>query len=153
MEWKTDEYARLLKELSRKFSQRQWLECVETMNIQRSARSWDELSKDPKIMNMTLLYEETFGITQPSKFFIVAHDQDNLFMTDPSDISLYNFRNWSLKSKPAQAPAPITWTVSSVNPKHMEIKISEISKADWNSLDIIVVPREMAEKILVLGMI
>ena len=163
MEWNTEQYARLFRIMSAMFWRHPmwctkprtnwfdglslWRRYLEELGINDGA-SWEELCDSIKI---NVLHDQcnlhrrvgTLPNGEPSTSFtavLAAHDQENVFITDPSINSDYSeFENWSVRAIP--------W-----EPQILDIK----SLLDFSSRpkggELLTIPKDTAENILVLGL-
>ena len=143
MEWKADQYASLFMKVNSKFwgclsrwcvpaspAFWHWEEYLDSIGITRSATLWQELVNDPEV-HIEILWSSTFG-------FLAGHDQDSVFLTNPAYSERYaNFDFNSIKSISVAGSLRL---------------VAFPGFTDLSASRILIVPKETAEKILVLGL-
>ena len=172
MKWNTEQYARLFKAIARKFwkeplratpaSTSPWTEELglwfkyleEEAGIKKSDRTWDELCRDQKDTEITVINRAAtlsdacswsnpplltlFMASFPRKFLIAGQNEKNILVTDSSSKPEYmELEEWTMISSDDENPITDPATIR----QHLRC-----------SRDILIIPRQTAENILVLGL-
>ena len=119
-------WRRYLKELS-----------INSNDISAPASSWGDLCDKPGI-KMKILYDYRIRRSESSRRFkkalFAAHDQENVFITDPSSRSFYfDFNDWSVGTTRDRSSAEVVESIVGCG-------------------ELLAVPKHTAESILVLGL-
>ena len=180
MEWDTDQFSRLFKMMYRKvwlgdlfycplpsehnmcdpdhmILWRKYLGDLSIRSSESSASSWEELCHDPSMIEMNIV----------DKAFLAAHDQENLFMTDPANdrSTIFPAEGWiadpSVHLKPPEGRDLVMAHLAFVKEKRLALlgrrsppqypggMLKPVGKIGGEFL---IIPKDTAENILVLGL-